>query len=171
MGANHGVGNDGSRFEVSETFATRWNDREICREPEKLRWITWDAGLTTVAWFLTSLVFSFYLDHFANYNATYGTLGTLIGFMAWIWISVVLLILGAEVDAELEHQTAKDTPTGEPLPIGTRVLSLLIPLDGRSIDRNYTKKVTGSKETEQEPQEKLYLVVLVPRPKAARSIP
>ncbi|WHO75706.1 YihY/virulence factor BrkB family protein [Rhizobium sp. BT03] len=90
------------------------------REPAKLRWMTWGAGLTTVAWAAMSLAFSFYLDHFANYNATYGTLGALIGFLIWIWLSVVILVIGAELNAELEHQTARDTTTGMPLPMGAR---------------------------------------------------
>ncbi|WSH68745.1 YihY/virulence factor BrkB family protein (plasmid) [Rhizobium ruizarguesonis] len=90
------------------------------REPAKLRWMTWGAALTTVAWTAMSLGFSFYLDHFANYNATYGTLGALIGFLIWIWLSVVILIVGGELNAELEHQTAKDTTTGPPLPMGAR---------------------------------------------------
>ncbi|OHV18666.1 YihY/virulence factor BrkB family protein [Rhizobium sp. RMa-01] len=90
------------------------------REPAKLRWMTWGAGLTTVVWAAMSLVFSFYLDHFANYNATYGTLGALIGFLVWIWLSVVILVIGAELNAELEHQTARDTTTGMPLPMGAR---------------------------------------------------
>ncbi|MBP2447914.1 YihY/virulence factor BrkB family protein [Rhizobium leguminosarum] len=90
------------------------------REPAKLRWMTWGAGLTTVTWAAMSLVFSFYLDHFANYNATYGALGALIGFLIWIWLSVVILIIGAELNAELEHQTARDTTTGTPLPMGAR---------------------------------------------------
>ena len=90
------------------------------REPATLRWMTWGAVLTTVAWAAMSLGFSFYLDHFANYNATYGTLGALIGFLIWIWLSVVILIVGGELNAELEHQTAKDTTTGTPLPMGAR---------------------------------------------------
>ncbi|PDS76123.1 YihY/virulence factor BrkB family protein [Rhizobium sp. L43] len=90
------------------------------RQPAKLRWMTWGAVLTTVAWAAMSLGFSFYLDHFANYNATYGTLGALIGFLVWIWLSVVILVIGAELNAELEHQTAKDTTTGPPLPMGAR---------------------------------------------------
>jgi membrane protein len=90
------------------------------REPAKLRWMTWGAVLTTIAWAAMSLGFSFYLDHFANYNATYGTLGALIGFLIWIWLSVVILIVGGELNAELEHQTAKDTTTGMPRPMGAR---------------------------------------------------
>ncbi|OWW00148.1 ribonuclease [Rhizobium sp. R72] len=90
------------------------------REPAKLRWMTWGAVLVTVSWFVMSLGFSFYLDHFANYSATYGTLGALIGFLVWTWLSVVILIIGGELNAELEHQTARDTTTGFPLPMGSR---------------------------------------------------
>ncbi len=58
-------------------------------------------------WLLGSLGVSFYLSHVANFNATYGTLGALIGFLFWTWISTIVVILGAELNAELEHQTAK----------------------------------------------------------------
>jgi len=90
------------------------------REPAKLRWLTWGAALSTLLWLATSFLFSFYLENFANYNATYGTLGALIGFMVWTWISVVIVIVGAEVNAELEHQTARDSTTGSPRPMGER---------------------------------------------------
>lgn len=90
------------------------------REPAKFRWLTWGAVLTTAAWFAMSFGFSFYLENFANYNATYGTLGALIGFLMWTWLSVLILIVGAEINAELEHQTARDTTTGPPQPMGGR---------------------------------------------------
>lgn len=90
------------------------------REPAKLRWMTWGAVLVSVLWFAMSMGFSFYLDHFANYSATYGTLGALIGFLVWVWLSIVILIVGGELNAELEHQTAMDTTTGAPRPMGMR---------------------------------------------------
>ena len=90
------------------------------RRPARLRWLTWGAALTTVAWLAMSIGFSFYLGHFADYNATYGALGALIGLLVWTWLSVGILIVGAELNAELEHQTARDTTTGLPRPIGTR---------------------------------------------------
>jgi membrane protein len=90
------------------------------RERAKLRWLSWGAAFTTVLWLVASLLFSFYLDHFANYNATYGTLGALIAFMVWVWMLMIILIVGAELNAELEHQTAKDSTTGSPLPMGDR---------------------------------------------------
>jgi membrane protein len=90
------------------------------REKAKLVWLSWGAVFSTLLWLLASFVFSYYLDHFANYNATYGTLGALIGFMVWIWISVIIVIVGAELNAELEHQTREDSTTGPPRPMGER---------------------------------------------------
>lgn len=90
------------------------------RERAKWRWITWGGGLATLVWIAASAGFSYYLQNFADYNATYGSLGAVVGLMLWIWISVVILIVGAEVNAEMEHQTAVDTTTGAALPLGER---------------------------------------------------
>ena len=90
------------------------------REKAKWRWLTWGAALATIVWIVASWAFSFYLQNFADYNATYGTLGAVIGFMIWTWISVIILLIGAELNAELEHQTAKDSTTGSPKKMGTR---------------------------------------------------
>jgi membrane protein len=90
------------------------------REPAKLQWLTWGAGFATLVWLITSVLFSWYLENFADYNATYGTLGAAIGFMTWIWISSIILIVGAEINGEMEHQTAVDTTTGVDKPMGTR---------------------------------------------------
>lgn len=90
------------------------------RERAKLRWLNWGAVFSALLWLAASWIFAFYLDHFANYNATYGALGTVIGLMVWVWISTIILILGAMINAELEHQTAIDSTTGEPLPMGKR---------------------------------------------------
>lgn len=90
------------------------------REPAKLRWISWGAGVAALLWTIATLGFSYYLSHFADYNATYGALGTLIGVMIWVWISVMILIVGAEINAELEHQTLHDSTTGAPRPMGDR---------------------------------------------------
>jgi membrane protein len=90
------------------------------REPAKVRWLTWGTVFATVFWLAASIGVSFYLSSFADYNATYGTLGAMIGFMVWTWVSVIIVIIGAEINAELEHQTARDTTTGPPEPIGAR---------------------------------------------------
>ncbi|WP_434064269.1 YihY/virulence factor BrkB family protein [Pararhizobium gei] len=90
------------------------------RERAKLRWLSWGAVFSTLLWLIASILFSFYLETFADYNATYGALGALIGFMVWTWISMIILIVGAQLNAELEHQTACDTTTGSPKPMGER---------------------------------------------------
>lgn len=103
------------------------------REPAKLRWLSWGAVIGTAAWFAASIGFSFYLQHFANYSATYGALGALIGFMVWTWLSAIIFIVGAEMNAELEHQTLKDTTTGTPQPMGARGAYVADTL-GRAVD-------------------------------------
>lgn len=90
------------------------------REQAKFRWLSWGVVFSTLLWMAASILFSFYIENFANYNATYGTLGALIGMMVWVWISVIILIVGAELNAELEHQTARDSTTGSPQPMGNR---------------------------------------------------
>jgi membrane protein len=84
------------------------------------RWVTWGSAFATVAWLVASMLFSYYAAHFGSYDKTYGSLGAIIGFMVWIWISVIVILVGAEINAQLEHQTAKDTTTGSPKPMGQR---------------------------------------------------
>lgn len=90
------------------------------RAKAKMQWITWGSALATIVWIAASVGFSFYLENFANYNATYGALGAVVGLMMWSWLSVVILIVGAEINAEIEHQTARDSTTGERKPRGER---------------------------------------------------
>jgi membrane protein len=84
------------------------------------RWITPGSVLTVVVWLIASLLFSWYVANFGSYNTTYGSLGAIIGFMTWVWISVIILIVGAEINSEIEHQTARDTTTGPEKPLGAR---------------------------------------------------
>src|SRR5215467_9097065 len=70
--------------------------------------------------FFFSALFSWYAAHFGNFNETYGSLGAVIGFMTWLWISAIVILLGAELNAEMEHQTVRDTTTGAPKPLGMR---------------------------------------------------
>lgn len=90
------------------------------REHAKWRWLSWGTFSATAVWIAASWLFSFYLQHFANYNATYGSLGAVVGLMMWTWISVIILIAGAAINAEMEHQTAIDSTTGPALPMGER---------------------------------------------------
>jgi membrane protein len=90
------------------------------REQARWRWVRWGAGFAAVAWIGGSLGFSWYVNHVAHYDATYGSLGAAVGFMMWIWFSVMMVLIGAELNAEIEHQTALDSTTGAPLPMGVR---------------------------------------------------
>jgi membrane protein len=90
------------------------------REHAKWRWLTVGSAFAVVSWIAVSLLFSWYLSNFADYNATYGSLGAVIGLMMWMWISTAVVLIGAELNSEIEHQTARDSTTGAPQPLGTR---------------------------------------------------
>ena len=66
-------------------------------------WITWGSVFSAIAWLVVSLLFSWYTAHFGSYNKTYGSLGAVFGFMTWIWLSITIVLMGAEIDAELER--------------------------------------------------------------------
>jgi len=90
------------------------------REAARWRWITWGSFFAIIGWTIVSIGFSWYVANFGSYNRTYGSLGAVVGFMTWIWLSAMVILLGAEVDAEMERQTAKDTTTGPARPLGQR---------------------------------------------------
>jgi membrane protein len=90
------------------------------RENARWRWITPGAIAATVLWLLGSIAFSVYVTNFGSYNATYGALGGVIVLLTWLWLSAFVVLLGAELNSEIEHQTARDTTTGEPRPMGVR---------------------------------------------------
>ncbi len=90
------------------------------RRPPQWRWVWIGAGLAALLWLAGSGLFSLYLSRFADFDATYGALGGLIAGMLWMWVSVIALLIGAELNAEAERQTLQDTTDGAPRPIGTR---------------------------------------------------
>ena len=71
-------------------------------------------------WIVVSYLFSWFLANFANYNATYGSLGAAVGLMMWLWISTIVVLLDAELNAEIERQTARDSTVGDEQPLGLR---------------------------------------------------
>ena len=92
-------------------------DRRVAR----WQWVSVGSVFAAVTWIVASYLFSWYLASFANYNATYGSLGAVVGLMMWLWISTIVVLLGAELNAEIEHQTARDsTVGGEEKPLGAR---------------------------------------------------
>jgi membrane protein len=90
------------------------------RQPARWRWISWGSGAVILFWVAASALFSFYVNTFAHYDKTYGPLGAVIGFMMWTWLSAVVVLAGAELNSEIEHQTALDTTTGPAKPLGFR---------------------------------------------------
>jgi len=90
------------------------------REPARWRWVSWGAVVATLLWIAASVAFSVYVGRFAHYDRTYGSLGAVIGFMMWTYLSSVILLAGAELNAELEHQTTRDTTQGAEVPMGAR---------------------------------------------------
>ena len=90
------------------------------REKARWAWLSWGSVASALAWMLTSALFSFYASNFARFNETYGSMGAVVAVMTWIWLSAMIVIAGAELNAELEHQTARDTTTGKDAPLGAR---------------------------------------------------
>ncbi len=90
------------------------------RERAKWQWVSWGSAFSSITWLLASLAFSYYVANFGSYNKTYGSLGAAIGFMTWIWISAIIVLLGGELNSELELQTEQDTTTGPERPMGQR---------------------------------------------------
>ena len=90
------------------------------REQARWTWITPGSLFAAVTWLLLTLLFSYYVTNVTDYNATYGSLGTIVVLLTWIYLSAYALIFGAELNSEIEHQTAKDSTTGAELPLGER---------------------------------------------------
>jgi membrane protein len=90
------------------------------REEPRWRWITPGSLFTATAWLTLTLVFGFYLSNVTSYKETYGALGAVIAFLTWIYFSAYVLVIGAELNSEVEHQTTVDSTTGTPQPIGKR---------------------------------------------------
>jgi membrane protein len=90
------------------------------RRHARLRWVTWGAVAATGLWLLASFAFQIYAANFANYSATYGSLGAVIALLMWFWVSAFVVLLGAELNSEMEHQTRRDSTTGPEKPLGKR---------------------------------------------------
>ena len=90
------------------------------RRAARWQWVTIGSVFAAVTWIVASFLFSWYLTSFANYNATYGSLGAVVGLMIWLWFSTIVVLLGAELNAEIEHQTARNSTIGAEKPLGAR---------------------------------------------------
>jgi len=90
------------------------------RRIAKWRWLSVGSVFAAVVWLAMSVLFSWYLANFANYNATYGALGAVVGLMMWMWLSTIVVLVGAELNSEIERQTAVDSTIGSGRPLGAR---------------------------------------------------
>jgi membrane protein len=73
-----------------------------------------------IGWLLLTVIFGFYVTKVTDYGATYGSLGAMIALITWMYLSAYVFVFGAELNSEIEHQTARDSTTGPPEPIGRR---------------------------------------------------
>jgi membrane protein len=90
------------------------------RTEPQWRWVTWGSAFAAIAWLAFSAIFSFYAAHFGSFNKTYGSLGAVIGLMTWMWLSVAMILIGGKLNAETEHQTARDSTDEGGKPLGRR---------------------------------------------------
>jgi membrane protein len=90
------------------------------RDEPRWSWVSWGSGIATLLWVLASIGFSFYVSLFGNYNKTYGALAGIIILLFWLYLSAFVVLLGAELNAEMELQTARDTTAGPERPMGER---------------------------------------------------
>jgi len=90
------------------------------RKHAKWRWVTPGALLATVLWIMASFGFSYYLDHYAKYNETYGSIGGVMILLMWFYLSAFIILFGAEFNSTMELQTHKDSTVGEDKPVGER---------------------------------------------------
>lgn len=102
---------------VALAVVYRWGPS---RTPARFRWITPGAVVAILLWLAGSIGFSYYVENFASYNKTYGSLGAVVILLFWFYLTAYCICLGAELNAELEHQTRRDSTTGNDQPFGSR---------------------------------------------------
>lgn len=90
------------------------------RQNAQWRWVSWGAAAATLLWLLGSALFSLYVTNFADYNKTYGAIAAIVILLMWFYLTAFVILFGAELNAEMEHQTKVDSTTGKPKPMGRR---------------------------------------------------
>jgi membrane protein len=90
------------------------------RDDAEFKWVSVGAVVATVVWLAASLGFSLYVDNFGSYNRTYGAVAGVVVLLLWLWLTMYVVLLGAEINAEAEQQTAMDTTVGPDEPLGQR---------------------------------------------------
>ena len=93
------------------------------RDKARWRWVSPGALVATILWVIGSGLFAFYAGRFGSYNETYGTLAGAVVLLLWLYLTALAILIGAELNAELERQTLHDSTVGEPHPLGQRKAS------------------------------------------------
>lgn len=106
------------------------------RAHAKWRWVTWGSAIATALWLVASAGFALYASVAGRFDETYGPIGGVVVLMLWLHLSVLAVLLGAEINAEMEHQTVQDTTTGAPRPIGARGAAVADHLGDSAADRS-----------------------------------
>ena len=91
-----------------------------CRNYPRWQWVSWGAGIATLMWIVGSSAFAIYANDYSSYNQTYGSLGAAVILLMWFWLTAFIVMVGAEINSEMERQTRVDTTEGEPEPMGQR---------------------------------------------------
>ena len=92
---------------ITIVFLTLLNRYGPSRHPSKARWAVWGSTLGAIMWLAVSWGFSFYVERIGNLSATYGSLAAIIGLMLWLWLSALVMLVGIELNAELERRTRR----------------------------------------------------------------
>ena len=90
------------------------------RDDPKLKWVGLGSGVATLLWIIGSALFSLYVSNFGKYGETYGALAGVVILLLWLWLTCLIILIGAEINSETEQQTAKDTTKGPEKPMGER---------------------------------------------------
>lgn len=90
------------------------------REDARWKWLTPGSIFTSLVWLALTGAFGFYVSRLTDYDATYGSIAAIVMLLTWLYLSAYVFLFGAELNAELEHQTTKDSTTGRPEPLGGR---------------------------------------------------
>lgn len=90
------------------------------RTRARFKWVNWGAAAATVLWLTGSILFSWYVSNFGSYSNTYGSFAAVIIMLLWLFLTAFIILIGAEINSEMEHQTKKDSTIGSPKPMGER---------------------------------------------------
>jgi membrane protein len=112
-------------------------------EQAGIRWISPGGLIATAGWIVVSILFALYITHFSSYDRTYGSLASIVVFLVWLWLSNLSVLLGAQINADLEH--ARATAAGLP----EDVRPFVSPRDTRKLDAHDQREAADAESARQ----------------------